>query len=488
MRRAALAVVICGLALGGSTVPASAGEIGTQTVSYEGYEITVPASWPVYWLAHDPQQCVRYDVHAVYLGTPGPNQQCPPRLVGRTDTVSIASPMNFQLAAASAASAQPGMTGGSVVRLVPGLDASIVEDNSAHQLRVALRDTGNTVATATYGNSSGAMSQVLATLRKSPPVASPVASVSRVVAAARVAARPARAMQQAGPVVRVAGERDTIKLPDGMVVVRVQPTTISLPDGAPPARPSSAPTPVRTVARVKPARPNATAPALLSGFDTCTAPSLAAMRAWRSKYAVAGIYIGGANMACDYGNLSASWVRSVTGMGWGLLPVYVGLQAPCYGYGDMISARYAAAQGAGAAEAAAKDAATFGLPAGSPVYYDMEAYNEANRSCVSTVLKFLGAWTETLNQHHYLSGVYSSEDSGVQDLQTAAVAGKIIEPQAIWFALWDNERNLIGGPVLGPRPWLIGDRVKQYAGGHNQKVGGITLNIDSDLVGGPVAR
>jgi hypothetical protein len=45
-----------------------------------------------------------------------------------------------------------------------------------------------------------------------------------------------------------------------------------------------------------------------------------------------------------------------------------------------------------------------------------------------------------------------------------------------------------GAPGLGPRPWAISDRVKQYSGAHNQKVGGITLNIDSDLVGGPVAR
>ncbi len=437
--------------------------------------------------------------------------------------------MNFQLAAASDESAQPGMTGGNVVRLVPGMNASIVQDNSAHQLRVALRSTGSTVATATYGNSSSAMTQILATFRKSPRTASVsrVVSVSRVasvprsasasasvsrVASARVAAGSARAVQQSGPVVRVAGERDTIELPDGTVVVRVQPTTISLPGGgqpsrpsrkAPRPRPSSVPTssraprpsvptptntPVRTVARVKPARPKVTGPSELSGFDTCTAPSLAAMRAWRSKYSVAGIYIGGANMACDYGNLSASWVRATTAMGWGLLPVYVGLQAPCYGYGDMINGRSAVAQGNAAATNAAKDAAAFGLPAGSPVYYDMEAYNEANRGCVSAVLKFLGAWTKTLNQHHYLSGVYSSEDSGVQDLRTASVSGAVTAPQAIWFALWDNDRNLTGAPVLGPRPWSISDRVKQYAGGHNQKIGGITLNIDSDWVGGPVAR
>ena len=67
----------------------------------------------------------------------------------------------------------------------------------------------------------------------------------------------------------------------------------------------------------------------VNGFDTCTAPSVNAMKAWKRRYSAIGVYIGGQNMACDYGNLSASWVKSVHSMGWSLLPLYVGLQAPC---------------------------------------------------------------------------------------------------------------------------------------------------------------
>ena len=40
--------------------------------------------WPVYRLDRDPTQCVRYDQHAVYLGRPATNQQCPAHLIGRT--------------------------------------------------------------------------------------------------------------------------------------------------------------------------------------------------------------------------------------------------------------------------------------------------------------------------------------------------------------------------------------------------------------------
>jgi hypothetical protein len=62
----------------------------TRIVVYAGYQLTVPASWPVYRLDQDPATCVRYDVHAVYLGVPGADQQCPSGLIGRTETVTSA--------------------------------------------------------------------------------------------------------------------------------------------------------------------------------------------------------------------------------------------------------------------------------------------------------------------------------------------------------------------------------------------------------------
>jgi hypothetical protein len=37
----------------------------TKIVRYDGFEVSVPAGWPVYWLNQDPGQCVRYDTNAV---------------------------------------------------------------------------------------------------------------------------------------------------------------------------------------------------------------------------------------------------------------------------------------------------------------------------------------------------------------------------------------------------------------------------------------
>jgi hypothetical protein len=472
----------------------------------------------VYWLNHDPSKCVRYDVHAVYLGTPGQDQQCPAKLTGRTETLSIASPVTFQRAAAGAAPAQPGMTGGREVRLVLALHAAIMQNDSSHQLRVA---TSAAVVSGTYGTDPGVVTQALATLRTAPRSAAAATARARSAAAATAHARSAAAAtararsaaaatahaRSAAP--RSAAPRSaaptrtpspsprargvawittkSLTLQSRTMVLRDEPTPVkSNNDGEKPvtvASSAAVASPAMSAAVLrKPAAPGR------AGFDACTAPSLPAMRAWRARYAVAGIYIGGSNMACDYGNLSAAWVRATTNMGWGLLPVYVGPQAPCYGYGDMIKGRVAAAQGRTAALDAASNAAAFGLPKGSPIYYDMEAYNNSKRQCVAAVLRFLTSWTRTLNGRGYISGVYSSLDSGVQDLQRAVTSAAVTEPQAIWAALWDGKRNLPGIPVLGPRPWPVSERVKQFAGGHWQKIRGVSLNIDSDVVAGPVAR
>jgi hypothetical protein len=76
----ALAVgLVAGVAGSG---PAAADE--TQTVSYRGYQVTVPASWPVVDLAVDPTACVRLDRPAVYLGRSTTQADCPAHLVGRS--------------------------------------------------------------------------------------------------------------------------------------------------------------------------------------------------------------------------------------------------------------------------------------------------------------------------------------------------------------------------------------------------------------------
>lgn len=72
------------LAAGAASLPALADD-NTRTVSYHGYEVTVPDSWRVVDLDADPGTCVRFDKPAVYLGTPGETSDCPANIdAGRT--------------------------------------------------------------------------------------------------------------------------------------------------------------------------------------------------------------------------------------------------------------------------------------------------------------------------------------------------------------------------------------------------------------------
>ncbi|MGF1425074.1 glycoside hydrolase domain-containing protein [Kitasatospora sp. LaBMicrA B282] len=62
---------------------------GTKTASYLGYHFRVPGDWQVVDLAHAPSHCVRFDQHAVYLGTPSTLQNCPSHLSGRTEALLV---------------------------------------------------------------------------------------------------------------------------------------------------------------------------------------------------------------------------------------------------------------------------------------------------------------------------------------------------------------------------------------------------------------
>jgi len=220
------------------------------------------------------------------------------------------------------------------------------------------------------------------------------------------------------------------------------------------------------------------------GFDACSAPSTKAMAAWaESPFRGVGIYIGGENSACSQPNLSASWVSAQTTAGWHLIPTYVGLQAPtsaCSSCAKLTTAA-AGAQGMAAAEDAVAAAAAIGIGAGSPIYFDMEAYSPTT-SATSAVLTFLGAWTEKLHQLGYLSGVYSSSSSGIADLADA-YGTTYASPDNIWTANWNYAEDTLD-PVVPATAWANHQRIHQFRGGHDETWGGTTINIDSDYVDG----
>ncbi len=218
-----------------------------------------------------------------------------------------------------------------------------------------------------------------------------------------------------------------------------------------------------------------------SGFDACSTPSSSQMTAWGSSpYRAIGVYIGGANMACSQPNLTPAWVSQESAAGWHLIPIYVGLQAPSNSCGCAgISPSTAASQGAAAASDAMTDAQAIGLGTGNPLYLDMEAYTRTSTN-TSAVLAFIQGWTQQLHAGGYASGVYSSDNSGIVDLVANYGTG-YAEPDEIWIANWNNAQTTSDANVPASE-WAAHQRLHQYVGAHNEKYGGVTINIDGDYV------
>jgi hypothetical protein len=211
-----------------------------------------------------------------------------------------------------------------------------------------------------------------------------------------------------------------------------------------------------------------------------------------SGYGSIGIYIGGRNAACPPGNtLTASWVSTVSHDGWRLAPLYVGLQAPCNGNFSEMSTDPTTAfyQGVAEANTAVADASVLGLGAGTPIYFDMEAYNCGGYGSVGTnaVMNFVNGWVLQIANRGYVSGYYSSAASGIADQVTdVRNGGPWHWPNDIWFADWNNVASATSNPYIPDNYW-VNQRLHQYAGGHYEAHGGATLNIDSDANDGQLA-
>lgn len=226
------------------------------------------------------------------------------------------------------------------------------------------------------------------------------------------------------------------------------------------------------------------------GFDACSAPTTGQMQAWlASPFRSVGIYIGGANRGCQQPALNASWVSTVGNEGWRLAPLYVGLQAPCTAPGafNTINTTYPGYYGALSANDAVTQANALGLGPGTPIYFDMEAYNSSDAFCVSVVRNFVTGWVQQLHALGYVAGYYSSSASGIADEANIVFNGAFAHPDAIWFANWDNRLSVYGDPYFADLLWSFHQRLHQFEGGHDEGWGGVVLNIDSSIDDGPLA-
>ena len=379
------------------------------TVRYRGVSVRVPRSWPVFDLARDPQTCVRFNRHAVYVGTPGRQERCPAHAVGRTDAILI-SPLHGNRGAPTATASGLALEG----------------DASSYSLRHA-----GVEVTATWSRTPRVVAHALG--------------------------------------------RDSLP---GLNASAANASTSAAPN-------------VPASANAQPERSSFRASTFTGlGFDTCTAPSRSQMSAWRSSspYRAVGIYLGGINAACAQPNLTRRWISHEIASGWHPHPTWVGPQAPrnlCGCRAMSASTAQAKHQGEAAASTAVRQAKRRGILPGNPIYYDMEAYATGAPN-TPAVLAFLAGWTFRLHNDGYISGVYSSDSSGIRDL-VRRYHSKYPEPNDISIAAWNGQKNA-HDPYIPASEWSHHQRIHQYLGNLTESYGGVTLSVDDDFLNGATAN
>ncbi|MGV9254208.1 glycoside hydrolase domain-containing protein [Streptomyces sp. NPDC003697] len=223
-------------------------------------------------------------------------------------------------------------------------------------------------------------------------------------------------------------------------------------------------------------------------FDTCTAPSLSTMKAWHTGfYGAAAVYVGGKNRGCSQPNLTASWVKSVSSIGWKLIPIYVGAQPPCQTSSnpEKLTASTAASLGASDGADAVAKASALGMKAGSAVYLDMEPYDTTNKSCNDAVLTYVRSFDKALHAKTYRTGFYGFTSSSAKAIATAT--DKTDLPGNLWYALWDKHNTTTTDWPWGSTQFTNHSRGHQYMVNSKESHGGITLTVDRDAWDAPVA-
>jgi len=231
------------------------------------------------------------------------------------------------------------------------------------------------------------------------------------------------------------------------------------------------------------------------GFDKCEVASLSQLQSWitNSPYRVVNLYIGGSSRACANSALTASFVSQLGQQGWKFIPTWVGPQAACTGYGSRMSYNPTTAynQGVSEASAAIDVVANLGLTladeSGTIIYYDLEYYDTGNTACHDAAKAFVSGWSGQLRAQGNQTGVYSNGPplSGFASISNV--------PDAIWPAHWIYSSYNANATVwnvysLSNDLWANHQRIRQYTGGHNETWGGVTLNIDCNVIDGVVAN
>ncbi len=230
------------------------------------------------------------------------------------------------------------------------------------------------------------------------------------------------------------------------------------------------------------------------GFDKCGIPTVSQLQTWKtnSPYIAVNLY-GGSCRGCDNTVLTENYVSSISQQGWKFIPTWVGPQAPSYGGSCAnrfsLDTTTAYNQGVNEANSAISYFASLGFE-GSVIYYDLEVTSNNERTAAQSLIN---GWVYQLNARGWKAGVYGAASAAhLSDFDS--ITNK---PDAIWPAVWyhtsgqgsydPNATVWINKSYFPDSLWPNHQRIRQYEGGHDETYGGVTLNIDSNVIDGIVA-
>jgi hypothetical protein len=202
-----------------------------------------------------------------------------------------------------------------------------------------------------------------------------------------------------------------------------------------------------------------------------------------------GIYLPGSPNKSNDSNLTTGWIAAVQGQqGWGIMPIWFGLQSSCACYtksGKCVPFTYqistnptqAKTDGINEAKAAISSAQTLGL---SPmvIYKDIENYTPDGSTCSLPVQMFLSGWDQQM-QTVGQAGVYGNPAPAAQDFVKASPI-----PDDVWIAKYNSPPQLTIwglGKLTDSPNWTNNQRIHQVQQNLAQAWTTTTYNVDPDI-------
>jgi photosystem II stability/assembly factor-like uncharacterized protein len=237
-------------------------------------------------------------------------------------------------------------------------------------------------------------------------------------------------------------------------------------------------------------------PSVHLGFDKSYVLTMSGMGQWwtYSPYYDTSVYLPGSHNRGTDANLTKPWINDVESQGWGLIPIWFGLQSACacdpsksqtscLPYDYLFGTESDGEQEATSAEASAQQ---LGLPTGTVIYKDIENFDTSNTACGNAVKDFVSGWVTRLKRDHYSAGVYTNPGPA-QDYVSQAQP----MPDEVWIGKWDGRATIWGLGNLADTLWTGGQRIHQHIAPHAEMWGSASVTcppcLDSDIEDAPVA-